>query len=87
VLTERFAPQMVVDLPLWPKLLPLSLTISGTGVVVFLVFSTRRIVARLLRRATFARKGGRRAEPPNRGRGVEGSGKSMLFTAKLRIHP
>jgi hypothetical protein len=41
---------MVVDFPLWLRLLPLSLAIAGTGIASLLVFSTRRIIARLLRR-------------------------------------
>jgi hypothetical protein len=41
---------MVVDLPLWLRLLPLSLVIAGTGIAVLSVFSIRRIIVRLLRR-------------------------------------
>jgi hypothetical protein len=41
---------MIVDLPLWLRLLPLSLAIAGTGVGGLLIFSTRRLLARLLRR-------------------------------------
>ena len=40
-------PQMVVDLPIWLRLLPLSLAIAGTGIAALLVLSTRRIIARL----------------------------------------
>jgi hypothetical protein len=40
---------MVVNLPLWLRLLPFALAIVGTGTAALLVFSSRRIIARLLR--------------------------------------
>jgi hypothetical protein len=43
---------MVVDLPLWLKLLPLAVTIAGTGIAALLTFSIMRIIARRRRNST-----------------------------------